>query len=279
MVFASIEPSPPLTAFVRDYLIAHFRFDGGEPIPHKRYVPKPEQGITFFARGRPRIVDPVAGDIQVAPAAAVFGQQMKRCDVHLSSEFLMFRVHFQPGALFRVLNVPLVDFGESYFDAELVLGSEAGRVSERVAAAASYAGMVNVVETYLLELVGRGTQRELAVDRVAARLADAPVLPDLDELARQACLSVRQFNRRFTERVGVGPKLYGRVLRFHRTRLFKAMHPGVSWPSVAIRCGYTDYQHMVRDFREFTSTTPPLWLQEDSASPEKLLGHTAATCA
>jgi hypothetical protein len=50
---------PGLRDFVRDYLIAHFRFDPGKPIPHKRYAPKPEQGITFFVRGRPRIVDPL----------------------------------------------------------------------------------------------------------------------------------------------------------------------------------------------------------------------------
>jgi hypothetical protein len=56
---------------------------------------------------------------------------MKRCDVHLAPEFLMFRVHFQPGALFRLLGIPLYEFGEDYFDAELVLSSEVRDVSER----------------------------------------------------------------------------------------------------------------------------------------------------
>lgn len=53
MIFSTIAPSPRLQDFVRDYLIAHFRFDLGKPIPHKRYAPKPEQGITFFVRGSP----------------------------------------------------------------------------------------------------------------------------------------------------------------------------------------------------------------------------------
>jgi hypothetical protein len=125
VIFSSIAPSPALRELARDYLIAHFRFDPHNPVPHKRYAPKPEQGITFFVRGRPSIVDPFTGQGRVAPSVAIFGQQMKRCNVYLPPEFLMFRVHFQPGALFRMLGVPLYEFGEDYFDAELILGRDA----------------------------------------------------------------------------------------------------------------------------------------------------------
>lgn len=271
MVFSCIAPSPGLRDFVRDYLIAHFLFDPEKPIPHKRYAPKPEQGITFFVRARPSVVSPLTGEIQVAPPVAIFGQQMMRCNVHLPPEFLMFRVHFRPGALFRVLNVPLYEFGEDYIDAELVLGRGVGEVSERLASARSYGEMVEAVEAYLVRLVGRAKQKVLPVDRAAARLMADPLPASLDRMARQACLSPRQFNRKFTERVGVGPKLYSRLVRFYRAHRFKVAHPALGWPTVAIRFGYTDYQHMVKDFRQFTNTTPNAWLQEDSASPENVL--------
>lgn len=273
MVFSSIAPSPNLREFVRDYLIAHFRFDPGKPVPHKRYAPKPEQGITFFVRGRPSIVDPLTDQDRLAPPVAVFGQQMKRCDVRLAPEFLMFRVHFQPGGLFRVLKTPLCEFGEDYFDAELVLGIEVRDVSERLATARSYAEMVEVVESYLVRSVTRGAQKVLPMDRAAGRLTADPVHVSLDWLARQACLSPRQLNRKFIERIGVGPKLYSRLLRFHRAYLFKVAHPTIAWPTVAIEFGYTDYQHMVRDFKQFTNATPNAWLQEDRGSPENALGE------
>jgi AraC-like DNA-binding protein len=270
MTFSCITPSPALRSFVRDYLIAHFLFDPEKPIPHKRYAPKPEQGITFFVRGRPSIVNPLTSEIQVAPPVAIFGQQMKRCNVHLAPEFLMFRVHFQPTALFRMLNIPLYEFGEDYFDAELILSREVRDVSEQLATARSYAEMVTAVEAYLLHMMGKAKQNIRPVDRAAEWLTADP-LTSLDFLARQACLSPRQFNRKFTERMGVGPKLYSRLLRFHNAYLFKTAHPTLAWPTVAIEFGYTDYQHMVRDFREFTNTTPNAWLQEDSTSPENVL--------
>jgi AraC-like DNA-binding protein len=271
MVFSSIAPSPSLREFVRDYLIAHFRFDPGTTIPHKRYAPKPEQGITFFVRGRPSIVDPLTDGVRVAPAVTIFGQQMKRCDVHLAPEFLMFRVHFQPGALFRLLNVPLCEFGEEYVDAGLLLGREVREVSERLDAAPSYTEMVETVEAYLVRSMAVARQNVLPVDRAARRLTTDAVFRSVDELARQACLSPRQLNRKFTERIGVGPKLYGRLVRFHRAYLFKVAHPAMAWPSVALRFGYTDYQHMVRDFKQFTNAVPTAWLQEDRASPENTL--------
>jgi AraC-like DNA-binding protein len=272
MIFTTIPPSPSLKEFVRDYLIAHFRFEPDRPIPYKRYAPKPEQGITFFVRGRPSIVDLHTGEAREAPAVAIFGQQMQRCDVHLAREFLMFRVHFQPGALFRLLGVPLHEFGQHYFDAELVLGNEVREVSERLAAAPGSTGMVEAVESWLMRCMARAAWGGRHVDRAAALLTADPVHHSMDWLARQACLSPRQFNRKFVERIGVGPKLYSRLLRFNRAYLFKMAHPAVGWPRVAIEFGYTDYQHMTRDFRQFTNATPTMWAQEDRGSPENVLG-------
>lgn len=276
MIFSSIAPSPALQDFVRDYLIAHFRFDPGQPVPYKRYAPKPEQGITFFVRGRPRIIDPLSDRIREAPAVAIFGQQMKRCDVHLAPEFLMFRVHFQPGALFRLLGIPLNEFGEDYFDAEPVLGRDVLDVSESLDTAGSYTEMVEAVESYLVRSVARAAQNVLPVDKAAGQLMADPVHASVDWLARQAFLSPRQLNRKFNERIGVGPKLYGRLVRFHRAYLFKVAHPTLAWPTVAHQFGYTDYQHMVRDFRQFTNATPTAWLHEDRGSPENALGGSAA---
>lgn len=271
MRFSYIPPSPHLRHAIRDYLVAHFRFDPETPAPLKPYVPKPEQGITFFVRGRPRMVDPVTGDAHDAPAVALFGQQVLRCNVHLAREFLMLRVHFQPGALFRLCNVPLQEFGTGYFDAEAVLGQDVRDVSDGLATARDYAGMIGLVEAFLTRCIERSQHDVHAVDRVASHLATEPVLPSVDWLAREACLSPRQFNRRFTERMGVGAKLYGRLVRFHRACVFKARHPAVAWTSVALHFGYTDYQHLVRDFRQFANVAPNAWLREERAAPEHVL--------
>lgn len=268
MEFSYILPSPCLRFAVRNYLIAHFVFDPAQPAPMKPYAPRPEQGITFFIKGRPSVVNPLTGEVDTAPPVSIFGQQSTRCNVHLASEFLMFRVHFQPGVLCCLLKMPLHELGENYCDAELILRDDVREVSERLAAAGSYAQMVALVEAYLQRAIARVGPEVHPVDRIAARLIADPWHPSLDGLARWAGLSRRQFNRKFSERIGLAPKPYSRLVRFHHACRFKTAHPAFGWPAVALEFGYTDYQHMVRDFRDFTGTTPPAWLREDAASPE-----------
>jgi AraC-like DNA-binding protein len=271
MTFTHLAPSPPLRDLVRDYLVAHFRFDNSESVPSKPYAPKPEQGITFFVLGGASMVDPPTGEVWEAPPVTIFGQQVSRCNVHLAPDFLMFRVHFQPGALFRVLNVPLYELSTDYFDAELVLGREVREVNERLAGARGYAEMVTVVEAYLLRSVRQVKQDAHPVDKATSCLMADPARFSLDWMADHACLSPRQLNRRFTERMGVGPKLYSRLVRFYRSYQYKEANPAGDWLSVAVRFGYSDYQHMAKDFKQFTGATPNAWMQEDGSSPERLL--------
>jgi AraC-like DNA-binding protein len=271
MEFSYIPPGPHLSHVIRDYLIAHFHFDQDSPPPRKQYVPRPEQGLTFFVRGRPSMISPITGNVDEAPSVALFGQQALRCDVQLACEFMMLRVHFRPGALFRMLNIPLYELGAGYFDAEAVLGEDIRDVSDGLVAARSYAEMIGRVEAFLLRRMERSSRDAHAVDRVASHLMAEPLQPPVDWLARQACLSPRQFNRRFTERMGVGAKLYGRLVRFHRACVFKAANPATAWPAVALKFGYTDYQHLVRDFRQFANAAPNAWLREENESPEHVL--------
>jgi AraC-like DNA-binding protein len=75
-------------------------------------------------------------------------------------------------------------------------------------------------------------------------------------LADRTGLSVRQFERRFMERVGMRPKLFARVARFEAALDGKARFAARTWTDVAHNFGYYDQMHMVHDFGEFTGETP-----------------------
>jgi transcriptional regulator GlxA family with amidase domain len=131
--------------------------------------------------------------------------------------------------------------------------------------------MVEAVENYLMKMVGQAKPDVHPIDSVANCLTVDPTRFSLDWLANQACLSPRQFNRKFTERMGIGPKLYSRLVRFYSAYLFKEANPDIDWFTIAINFGYADYQHLVKDFKQFTNATPNLWVQEEGTSPEHLL--------
>jgi AraC-like DNA-binding protein len=271
MLYKYIIPSPILQDFVRDYLVVHFAFDKSKPIPTKPYSPKPEQGITFFPKGFVSISDQNNSTLVKAPKVSLFGQQVSRYNFHLTQEYLMFRVHFHPGALYRLLGMPLFEFTDQYSDAAAIINREVEDVNERLANCENYGQMVQIVETYLIKKVTKVKRSAYLIDDIAACMLAHPSKFSLDYLANQACLSPRQFNRKFTERIGIGPKLYSRIIRFYRAYKYKENNPSADWLSVAILFDYADYQHLVKDFKDFAGVTPAIWAYEDDQSPEKIL--------
>ena len=80
-----------------------------------------------------------------------------------------------------------------------------------------------------------------------------PAEPSLAEVIAGSGWSERQFRRRFQEAVGIGPKLFSRILRFQRA--LHAIDRSGLLPA-ALECGYFDQAHFIHDFRSFASETP-----------------------
>ena len=271
MIYQYIAPNSLLQEYVRDYLVAHFIFDKNQDIPFKPYSPKPEQTLTFLPRGSLTIKNPLTNETQLAPSISICGQQVSRFNFYLSCEYLMLRVHFHPGALYRLLRVPLTEFTDSWFDATSVINNEISQVNERLAYCNVYAQMIGIVEDYLLQKIKAVKYDAHPLDTGAGFIAADPSRFSLDWLPSQACLCSRQFNRRFTERMGVGPKFYSRIVRFYKAYAYKETHPDDDWLTVALLFGYNDYQHMAKDFKQFAQVTPTMWINQDNQSPERIL--------
>src|SRR3954462_4508494 len=79
---------------------------------------------------------------------------------------------------------------------------------------------------------------------------------NVDQLARQACITVRQLERQLKERIGLPPKLFLQLVRFSRAWIMKEKHADISWLSIAHACDYADQMHMIRDFKYFAGVTP-----------------------
>jgi transcriptional regulator GlxA family with amidase domain len=86
-------------------------------------------------------------------------------------------------------------------------------------------------------------------------------------------LCQRQFDRKFLERVGISPKQYLQVIRFDKAFRMKNRFPQKDWLTIALHCGYYDYQHLVKDYKEFTGYTPNQFLAIDNNAAERTFGE------
>lgn len=272
MIFKEFTPSQPLRSFVDNFLLMHFSpREGYDPV--KPYPTRIEQALVFFARGYIKAYDVGCKSYSTIAHNALFGQQVSRLDFHphCDEDFLMVMVVFRPGALFRLLGIPCQELTTHFDDAESFLSGELREVNDQVANAHSYDAMIEHVETYLLRKCNAVRRDAHHIDRIAQLLINCPQRYSLDWLSTQANLSPRQFERKFVERVGIGPKLYSRISRFSHAFFFKDLHPEVDWLTVAIQFGYSDYYHMAKDFKQFAFTTPNIVISEYANRPEIVL--------
>jgi AraC-like DNA-binding protein len=80
-------------------------------------------------------------------------------------------------------------------------------------------------------------------------------------VSRRVGLSRRTFIRRFTDEVGLTPKLFWRIQRFQEALRLVRTGRRPAWADVALDCGYYDQAHFIRDFRAFSGLTPPAFLR------------------
>ncbi|MCR5888020.1 helix-turn-helix domain-containing protein [Hymenobacter sp. J193] len=171
---------------------------------------------------------------------------------------------FWPGGLHRLLDVPVQELFDFSVDSRMLLGPEVTEIDARLTEATDYGFMLNVVETYLLRRLRALRRPVRPIDRLLPELVTGQPLT-VDEQASLACLSPRQYERSFRERVGMSPKLYARIVRFDRAFRLKEQLPKLDWLTVAIRTGYFDYRHLMRDFQAFAGVTPPRLLAAEAS--------------
>jgi AraC-like DNA-binding protein len=80
-------------------------------------------------------------------------------------------------------------------------------------------------------------------------------------------VSERHLRRMFRETVGVGPKAFAKLMRFHRALRVAREDGRASWASIAAAAGYYDQAHLIAEFRAIAGVTPRALLAELGADP------------
>ena len=265
-VIRFLKPATGLEPYVRHYCQRKAQLPRGAvflvPVP-ARAAPLLE--FVFGDRQRAHSCDRPL--VRTASSSTVVGlQTYRRLQLEISGTLEQFVVLFQPSGLHQLFSIPMNDLTNEDYDARSVLGPWISRAEQRLGAARSFEERAGIMDRILL-----GRTRTLYRDGVAAsaneilRSSGRLLTPDS---AYRAGLSVRQFERRFAQQVGMRPKLYARIARFEAALSCKARSPTRTWTDIAHDFGYYDQMHLVHDFREFSGESPTTTLTHLEASHE-----------
>ena len=194
--------------------------------------------------------------IEVSQRAQVVGLQThRRVRLRFTGNIDTFMIFFQPTGLHRLFSVPMQELTNSHHEARAVLGPGIEELADRLNEGRSFEQRVWIANAYFtcrcakLGPPDRVTQAAMSVLGRRGRI-------QVPALAEQACMSQRQFERRFTREIGLPPKLYARIARFESALESKALSKTESWTEITNRLGYFDQMHLIKDFREFSGEVP-----------------------
>ncbi|MFC7623229.1 helix-turn-helix domain-containing protein [Microlunatus sp. GCM10028923] len=175
-----------------------------------------------------------------------------------------------PLAARRLFGPPTRELTDLLGDGTAVLGSGAARLRERMAEAPTWAERFDLLWDYLRRRV-EATERAEAPPPALVEgwrwLARFGGTGSMDGLARHLGYSGRRVSQLFGTELGVSPKQIGRLFRFDLARRQIAGDIDRTGRSdlgrVAAERGYYDQSHLVRDFRQYTGTSPSGWIAEE----------------
>lgn len=272
VILRDILPSPSLRECVRKHQIIRFTFGAGIIPPFKAYYPRPEQCLMFNLRDAQKIHYEENKSLLTLQKCTLHGQHTTITNRHVSHDFWALQIVFQPGALFRLTGIPSYELTNTFIDAEAIWGKEIRAAHEQMSNSEDMEEAIKIAEAFLEKMILKSKRELLGIDKASQLILcqNKPVL--IENLANETCLSIRQFNRKFNERTGVNPKTFDKIVRFNNTFRIKNAKPTLDWLSIALACGYYDYQHLVKDYKEFTSLTPTGLFETDAKAPERIFG-------
>jgi AraC-like DNA-binding protein len=273
MEYLGRTPCPPL-----DQFIERIWYCSDAP-KHTRERTLPSGGtlglVFNLVEDELRIYDPVHPELVHARSGAlVAGAYTKSYLYDPRQRASVVGVHFRPGGALPFLGISPSEIVNSHVPLEDLWGSGTRSLREQLLEAGSTSERFRLLEAALLERLRRARPGHPAARAAVKALHDGGRGVRVAEVAHAVGLSRRRFIEVFEREIGLTPKLYARLQRFHHVKQRIAACGGpASWATFALTCGYSDQSHMLRDFVEFSGMTPASYLRggTDETSFDRLI--------
>lgn len=231
-------PAPELADFVEYHWV--LRWDRrGEPPHEQRVLPNLSVHATFFPG-----------------ASGVYGPSHDVFSHRLTGRVHGLGVRFRPGCFRAFLGRPVRDIADRSVPLTDVFGPAAIEAAESVRTAAGDAQMVGAIDNLLIANPVRLTPAARHAAAAVESIARDPGITRVAQLCADTGLTTRSIQRLFAEHVGCPPKWAIRIYRLNDAAQRLVTEGQPDYAGLAVRLGYSDQSHFIRDFRTVTGQSP-----------------------
>jgi AraC-like DNA-binding protein len=274
MQYVGRTPSPPLDAFIeRIWYCSDIPADPR----HSRERTLPGGGtldlIVNLAEDENRIYDLDSPETpRTFASAVVAGTTTRGFFYDPRQRASVIGAHFHPGGAFPFLGISPSEIVDAHVELGDLWGCDGRNLRERLLEAGSPSERLALLEAALLGRLRSARPGHPAVRAAIAAFRARGNDVRVAEVATHVGLSRRRFIEVFETEIGLTPKLYARLQRFHRVKQrIAALGGPPSWAAFAVESGYFDQSHMIREFVEFSAMSPTSYLR--SKADETMFDH------
>jgi AraC-like DNA-binding protein len=171
------------------------------------------------------------------------------------------------GVTEAVFGVPASEIAGRIIALEDLWGDVATRrLCDRLGAAGSMDDAAAIVDSALGERVAHGGAAPLPHVALALAATDRLASASVSAVASELGVSERHLRRVFREIIGVNPKAFAKLVRFHRALAAARANRAADWAGIAVATGYYDQAHLIGEFRAIAGVTPSALLRELDAA-------------
>lgn len=251
---------PALRSLIRHIVIIEADF-GNTPVRLEgNFMPSPEQAMFINLYTRLKSKKSGEDNFNIATSCTLMGAQITPFKLLVEESHKTVSIIFQPGGLNRFLNIPMTELFDNGYSAREVVGREIEELLDKSHDTISLNELNSIVQAYFLGKLSQ-IKEPLSIDFALQHLL-TNYNTYMDKIAAMACMSIRSFERKCKERLGMPAKMYARIARFHKAYKMLENRPKISWADLAYEAGYYDQTHFIKDFKEFARLTPTLLHKE-----------------
>lgn len=270
MFYEEIRPSTPLARYIKCYWAMQFDDRAGG---HKTETVLPDGTleIVFNLADRFRRFHP-DGRVELQPGTIIVGQMRRFVKIQPTGRVDLFGVRFHTAGAYHHFRCPLSELTDKIVEPRAIFGDLFRCLEQQILDARSTVDRVGIIEKLLLDSLRHPGPSEKVVEAVKDHISVNNGVVSIRETARYFGVSQRQLERHFLEMVGVSPKFYSRVIRLQSIISAFRGTDARDLLGLALRYGYYDQSHFVREFAEFSGKSPTTFMRDESRMAAAFIG-------
>lgn len=204
-----------------------------------------------------------AEEFILQPRAMVLGQTTEPFYIAPAGYVNTFAVRFYPYGFANFVTLPIRELANKETPLEVLFGEPAKELEQKIILAESTPARIAIVEEFLMEKL----ISEVTIDSIVKSTVDMLLSTggsySISAILKEDLPKRRKLERQFVKQIGISPKQLGKVIRLQTALKLLLSQKAESLTEIAYESEYYDQAHFIRDFREFTGTTPGAFPDDD----------------